>query len=271
MTTNPLTELLRTSSTDISVEQLSEATYRVIVPSMRNVHDSVAFGLTREGGAWTVTDGGQLRYLLDSDYLRVVEVMECAGAVFTTRGGSVEFDIEHESSLASVVLAFGHYLAAAPTVWHALECARPAGSQKVSPMDLMAEETKIRLVEHIGPRAEHLVHLKYIVSDRDESVPAPLAIAAKGKRRRPPLVASFIDTQVHKQSMAFAKRNASFFFQVIRDWEDTSKYVVVRGDDDAVEHFANLFDRDNINTVSVLDLSRLYEDAHEAIESLMTL
>lgn len=122
---------------DLSIEQLGDSTFRVLVPSYRTTHDAVALGITEHEGGWTISDAGQLAYLLDDDFDKVIDAMECAGAVFSRSGTrEVSLQVEHRESLVSAVLSFAYYLGAAPAIWHALECAK--GSQEQKPTSTRA-------------------------------------------------------------------------------------------------------------------------------------
>lgn len=273
MNENELTSEIQEGITGVAVHPLGDGEYRVTVPNYRNTHDSVVIALTEmPGNRWLISDGGQLAYLLDDDFEKVVEAMECAGAVFSWNGDrAVTLEVTNRESLVPSVLGFSHYLAAAPIVWHSLECAKPAVEAKPTSVELMATETRQRLIERATSRdLTNFVHLKHPIAARGEHYRAPLAVAAKGARRTPPLVASFIDTTAAGQALTSAKRNTSYLFEIVRDWQNTRRYVVVRGGVDALEHFQAFYDHDQINTVSTDNLGTLPQDTEEAVAELLT-
>lgn len=262
--------LLTAGIADVSIEQLGEATYRVLLPTYRNTHDTIALGITEREDGWTLSDGGQLSYLLDDDFEKVVDAMECAGAMFQRLTGSdLTMEVEHPESLVSAVLGFGYYLGAAPAIWHTLECAKGTAEQKPTSADLMAKETRQRLIARATRPMEPYIHLKHPVNARGEKFNAPLAVTMKGARRPPVLLASFIDTSASAQAVVSAKKNTAFLWELARDWHDTRRYVVVRGVHEAVEHYAEFYDEGNINTVSTDDLGTLPQDVDEAITGLV--
>jgi hypothetical protein len=194
--------------------------------------------------------------------------MRCAGALFEAGESGLEFEVTHESSLVDSVLAFAYSMSVVPAVWHSLNCDTPdqQGHSTPSAVDMMARETRSRIIENVGLRTAPLLQLKFTVTDRSESVPAPLAVALKGTKRRPPLVASFIDTTAPRSSLTAAKRNTAFLFEVIRDWSSTAKFVVVRGDDARVGHYAEFF---NVTSVSTENLGPLYDASVQAVAELV--
>src|SRR4029453_2146055 len=102
------------------------------------------FAVTEHSGGWTISDGGQTRYLLDADFERVVEAMRCAGALFEAGESGLEFEGTHESSLVDSVLAFAYSMSVVPAVWHSLNCDTPdqQGHSTPSAVDMMARETR---------------------------------------------------------------------------------------------------------------------------------
>lgn len=269
MEPSDLIEELREADSHLNVERVSSHTLRITTPTMRDAHDTVVFAVTEHEDGWTLSDGGQLAYLLDDDFSRVVDVMECAGALFESRADdAIEFEIDHRESLADAIRAFSYYLAATPVVWHALDCLKST-SKKTPSVEVMAKETKSHLVQHVGSSRSALIRLAHVVRDHGESFPAPLAVAASHSRIRPPLVASFIDATAPSSSLSAAKRNSAFLWTVIRDWDSTKKYVVVRGGAAQVEHFGDFYDERNITTVSTDDYGPLYEDTEAALEELV--
>jgi hypothetical protein len=267
MNLDQLQSELRAGITDISVERLGASSFRVVLPGFRTQHDSVAIGVTEHDEGWTLSDGGQLAYLMDDDFDKVIAAMECAGAVFSPTGyNSVGLEVSHGESLCTSIISFSHYLSAAPVVWHSLECAKGAQDQKPSTIDVMATETKNRLVKGIGRATAQYLQLKHTVNDRGESMKAPLAVASPRMRRRPPLLTTFIDMTAAPQAVISAKKNAAYLWEVVRDWE-TRKYVVVRGG--SPDHFSDFYDNYNITAVSSEDLGTLQRDTEEAIGELV--
>ena len=261
---------LRAGISESSVEHLGDSAFRVIVPGFRTEHDTVAIGVTETDDGWTISDGGQLAYLMDDDFDKVIEAMECAGAIFSPMGyNSVGLEVTNRESLCTSIISFAHYLTAAPVVWHAIECSKGTQEQKPSTIDVMATETKDRLVKGASRSIGQYLQLKHQVSDRGETAKVPLAVASAHMRRKPPLLTTFIDTTAAAQAVISAKKNASYLWEIVRDWGPTRKYVVVRGGTTDVDHFADFYDNYNITTVSSDDLGSLPRDAEEAVGELV--
>ncbi|MEA2825981.1 MAG: hypothetical protein QOG43_420 [Actinomycetota bacterium] len=264
-----LSQQLRDAFGKVQVETLSEQSLRVTIPTGRHKHDSTALGLERSGDGWVITDGGQLAFVLDSDLDRIVDLLQCAGASFRVDDEAVSLFVEDDANLVSATLAFAHYLAAAPLVWHALECAkRPLPA--TTTVDIMARETKGRLVEQLGEKVDPFIQLKLTIKGHGETFPVPLAIGSRSGKQPPALVASFIDTTAPQAAVTAAKRNTAFMLQVVRELA-IPKYLVVRGDQRAVEHFADFYDPLNTTALSSERLETLYEDANRVLVGLRVL
>lgn len=268
MNADTLSSALSEAFGSLAVEAVSDSALRVLVPSGRHSHDVVAIGLERYGDGWLVTDGGQLEYLVEGHLPRLVDLLECAGAPFSlTSGRVVTLAVPADGNVADAVLSFAHHLLAAPVVWQALECAKP-GTTAPSSVDVMARETKARVVDALGDRAKPYLHLRYDVLARDERFPAPLAVASPAPRPHlPRLVASFIDTTAPKNAVTAAKRSASFMLDVVSDLT-IPKYIVVRGDDREVDHFGDFFDPAGGTSVSSVDLNGFVTDTDAAISAI---
>jgi hypothetical protein len=269
MDRDQLRRALKDAIADVGIEELSEFNYRIVLPNFRHAHDSVALGVTEHAGGWTLSDGGQLAYLMDDDYERCIKAMECAGAVFAlTESGDVALDVDSDANLVSAILGFAHYLGVAPTVWQSLECARTVSVNRPSSIDVMARETRARVVREARTNIAPYVVLSQRVYGRGESVTAPFAVVNKGNNRPPTLLASFIDTTVSPQAVVNAKKTTTYLWEVVRDLSQLRRYVVVRGPEEDVAHLSDFYDAENINTVTTTDLGTLPRDTEEAVSAL---
>jgi hypothetical protein len=261
---------LREGFGSVTVDELAPDTFRILIPGGPLLHDTLAIGMERYGEGWQLTDGGQLAFLLDDEYERIAEIMQCAGAPFTPTQQGLVMPVERDSQLAEAIHSFVHYLAAAPTVWHALDCARSDATARPVSVDVMAREMRGNITERFGERVVPYLHLKYRVVGRGEAYAVPLAVAVKGTRRPPILVSSFIDTLSPARAVTSAKVNATFMLNVVGELS-IPKYLVVRGPDDAVEHFARFYDPFNVTTLSSERLGPLYEDVRAGVSEFINL
>lgn len=246
---------------DVRVDTLAPSLARVLVPNPRYLHDAVIVTVEHlSDGRFRLTDAGELRFTFDDDAAELVRILHCSGSPIELEdSGVATYEVEEPDGLAQAVLSFAHALIAAPTVWNGIVCAseRPERPTSIPPVKQMARTCKAHLANRAGGQAGALLRLDHRVIGRAaEPVISPLAMASDNKR--PPwLMASFISHQ-SDQAAAMSKRNTVYLWSVTRDLQ-IPKFVVV-DDPTQVDHYADLFDRDNVVTTSVADYEPLVSE-----------
>lgn len=255
------------------VERISDSSYRVVLPDLRYAHSEIVFGVTAVDGGWIISDAGQMSQLLEADFDRLVEVLNCTGASFSLSGNRLDWRVSESSDVVSSLTLFGHYLAAAPTVWHALECSKKAIKSETGTQQV-ARDTLSILVNRFGERSKPYMHLDHKVRWAGEIATVPLAIADPivSTRATPSLPRVTINCfdALSKPAFLSQKKEAAFLRTMLTSApRKPAQYFVVRGSDDDVEHIAELFDAtDSGVVVPTTDLGGLYEDVESALQTV---
>ena len=254
----------------LSVEQVAPGAFRVLLPLGPLGHDSLLISVESVEGGWVVSDAGMTRFLVEDDLEELEEALICAGAPFRLEGDQLIARVTRSEDLAEAVRSFGHYLAATPIVWQALECARvsvPGKETPTSAMILMAREARADLLDRLGPKVEPVIHLNYMVFGKANQASAPLAIASpRGPNVR--LIASFIDMTARKVAITAAQRATSFLLDVVAE-RDISKFVVVRGDEWHIDRLMELYTHERAEIVSTEQKGSFVAAARKASATLI--
>lgn len=249
----------------VTVEWLTDAVGRVMVPNPRYLHDSVMVTIeARSDGLYRLTDAGDLASTYDSDFDELIGVLHCSGSPVTADGGLAVLDTEQES-LAASILSFAHAIIAAPTVWNALNCAedgheRPPAAE--SPTKRMARTCRDHLLEQIGRQYRPMFLLNERLTGREGwSTSVPLAL--RPRRSMPPqLLTGFISHQT-AQSTDAGRKAISFMWDVVRDL-NVPKYVVVDSTNHVPE-YQDFYDEANISVVAEGQYEPIVNDARSAL------
>lgn len=270
MTTAKLTSQLTEALGSIVVDQVSEHAYRVMVPTGRMVHDWTSLAVERLGDEWVLSDGGQLRHLLAEDLTAVAELMRCAGAPFAVESGQIVARSTDED-LAHTVLSYVHHVVATPVVWQVRQCMEDdtSDARPISSTRQMARRTYEQLRSRLPSHHLPFVRLDARVAARGESTIAPLSVMREQRDLTPRMVASFVDLESTGQAIVASKRSTAFLLEVVRD-RAIPKYVVVRGDDSAVDHMRTFWDDSNVSVIEEAAQEPLLDDAAEQIDALLT-
>jgi hypothetical protein len=260
----------------ISVESLGVDAYRVILPSTRQTHDSIAISLERQHDAWVISDAGQIAWLLEDEFNQVLAVLQCAGAPFDVEHGVVTHRVPADAELPAALWTFAHHMAAVPVLWHALACQRQGTeelevAQSAPPSTVvMAREAKERIVNRLDSRYRPLLAVQHRIGTDKLTTFAPLAVVPPRSTMPPSLIASFIDTTAPKAAITSAQKTTSFLLDVASGL-NIAKFVVVRGPISDVAYAERIYKHEGASTVSTENEGPFLQAAEEACRVLMPL
>lgn len=254
---------IRTHVGSARVEELSAETLRLVLPSSRMPFDSVIVGIERHGETWRITDAGQLSGLLGDDFADLIAALQCSGAPFEVEGSELFAEV-NTRSVVRTALSFAHYLEAAPTTWHAMQCREAA--KKVSTQNPstgtqhMAGALLVRARRWVKPEHRVFLRTRSVVSYRSTHVRAPFAVRAND-RQLPTLLATFVDHRSSGQSVGRAQATTSYMLDVIKGSSVDAVLSVRPGDDDesSLEHYSDFYEGRGISVISYDDTAKLKE------------
>jgi hypothetical protein len=253
----------------LRVDSVAEDVWRVLVPSSRWAHDHTVLTVEAVDGGWIISDGGELAGLVGDEIGEMAHLLECAGAdIDLAEDDVVTTLVADDEPLSTHVLAFAHYLSSAPVVWHARQCFDTERAPiPESPIRALAKVTRDRLVSRLGDNSNRVFHLYRKVRERGETVRVPLTLAPPKPLSLPLVVVSFVDMDGSEQAIAAAKRSTTWTFEVLNDLT-MPKYLLIKGDERHVEHFAEFYDHRGVTALPFAELSALEEDARDALTRL---
>lgn len=253
----------------VVVDALDSGVWRLLIPNLRRLHEYVSVVVQKVEGGWYLSDAGEVASIRDVDFDKAVQLLACSGADVTAGSGLVTTTVEDDEPLIDRVLEFAHSLTVAPVLWNARDCfgAEAVAVRAESPAHVLARETQQRLLANLPRQAGPLVQLDRRLRMRGEAVRVALSIAPPNIKALPLLAASFIDMTASEQAASAAKRMATWTFEVLTELH-IPKYLVVRGSEREVEHFAQFYDNLNVTAVASDDGMQLVEDARTAVRRL---
>lgn len=254
----------------VVVERLFGGGWRVLFPNPRWAHDYLSISVEPVEGGWVLTDSGEVEAVAGQRSEELARLLSCAGADVETNQGALTTSVRDDEPLTARLLAFAHYLISAPVVWDARECLLADGlaaSAPESPTKQLARSTRDRLVARIGGQSRAVIHLDRLVGARGEKVRAPLVLSALSPLAEPRLVAAFVDMEASAPVITSAKRLATWTFEVLHELR-IPKYLVVRGPEREVEHFASFYDHHEVTAVPFSDGQQLENDARDAVRRM---
>jgi hypothetical protein len=271
MNVESLLRELRASVAAALVDQLAPQAFRVLVPTARSAHELVAVSVEQTQDGWIISDGGYLSYQLGNQLEAVVDVIRCSmDAEVELLGQTLVRYVTSEAEVPAAVLSFAYQTTFAGDLEAALACARNRSSAEVAApvVDLMAREMRSRMLDRLGKQTGGVIHLGQWVSGQAERAKAPLAISPPSSKLPPPLVAGFVDTAASPQAVTSAKKNVSFLLDVLSGIKNTSRFVVVRGEQDDIERLSDIYEHEGAITVSTEDPAALLDEARVVIDRM---
>ena len=181
--------------------------YSVLLPSTRYIHDKTQVTVQRTDAGWRLTDAGEIAATFGADLDNVVDLLRCAGAdlFFDKASGLATAEFEADMELSSLVIEFAHYVAAAPLMWRAHNCALHDDLAEEHVIDepltkALARETKTELVRRCGRPFSTLIRLdRRLIGPAGMRARMPLCVSTS-KTSSPRLIAACIDTTAAPQA-----------------------------------------------------------------------
>ncbi|MEQ1698913.1 MAG: hypothetical protein ABMA25_02335 [Ilumatobacteraceae bacterium] len=255
------------------VTAVADELFSVLLPSTRYAHDHTQVTVQRVDGMWRLTDAGEIAAAFGSERHDVVAMLRCAGAdmTFDSRTNFAQVDVADDDELGDFVITFAHYLSAAPLMWRAHNCALEEDDRLVPVVEpstkLLARQTKAELVRRCGSRYSSVLRLgRPLTGAAGIRTTLPLSVSVS-HTAAPRLIAACIDTGASAQSVRAAQGHVSFVLDVSREYT-VPKWLVVKGDEHAIDQMGEFYDRDNLVVVSFDDLDQLESSVREVMPQL---
>lgn len=266
MTPEELETSLRDAVATPRVERLHEALISVLLPDPGMAHNYVQVLVERlPDASYRLTDAMHLKRLVGDGRTDIMRWLRCAGAAIEADGDHAVLRLASDEDLAQSVLTFARYIASASILWEAEPCMTDDDLDAVqavrepSPVKLMADEMRERILSHLGQRVAPMVRRNFAVRAAGERARAPLAIAPPHGRMPPRLIASFIDSTAEARSVSAAKKNSNWLFAITAELS-IPKFLMVEGSSGEVQRLQHIFDHENVVTLPFRDGDNLLEE-----------